>query len=216
MRARLFTLAGIAILAVAAPVRAEPGTIRQAIESARMRCASAGGHASPGAGFISTVDLNRDRKPDYVLDLERFGCRTKHGNPFCTGLGCQVRVFLSTPGGGYESAFEGSVKGWRVRGTRGRIQFQIALLGAFCPSHGPNGCSEHREANGTKLTTVGYSLETFRRDPPPQAAVAGASGPGGDDLASPNELIVPGGPFVPSGAGAPVRPRDLSTLPFVP
>ena len=105
------------------------------------------------SGFLTSLDVNGDGIPDYVLNYENFRCGGVRS--FCGSRGCLLQIFASTKDGKFEKVINEDV--WRVDINRGKGRPSL-ILGL----HGP-ACEQPREVrckvtfvwSGTKFVKTG-------------------------------------------------------------
>ncbi|WP_424932031.1 hypothetical protein [Amaricoccus macauensis] len=78
-----------------------PPVVFEATESALALCDVRGEEGQIREGYETTVDLNGDALPDYILDFGKIECGGA-GGPGCGSFGCEISVWLSRPNGEYQ------------------------------------------------------------------------------------------------------------------
>ena len=89
-----------ALLASSLPVAAAewPKPVQDAIAE-REACAGAGGRGWKSADFVGRLDLDGDKRDDFILDDGKYRC-SKGPPGYCGSGGCSMTVWLSKPEGG--------------------------------------------------------------------------------------------------------------------
>src|SRR5919206_1061125 len=105
------------------------------------------------SGFLTSLDVNGDGIPDYVLNYENFRCGGVRS--FCGSRGCLLQIFASTTDGKFEKAIDEDV--WRVDVNRGkgRPSLILGLHGSACGQPGEVLCKVTFVWNGTKFVKTG-------------------------------------------------------------
>jgi hypothetical protein len=67
-----------------------PALVDAEIANIEKTCADSGSPFNPSEGFVQTADLNKDGRPDYLIDSSRVWCM-----PLCGARACQVTLFYS-------------------------------------------------------------------------------------------------------------------------
>ncbi len=130
-----FALA-LALMAKAAPVLAQeqPAHIApDVLAYMQKQCASVQGTLQDPASSLTTIDLNADGKPDYVLNMQALDCNQGPGLWGGSGGG-EVDVFISS-GTHYTLAWQQMAFGAKVEGTPGALW--VGLGGTFCGQKAP-------------------------------------------------------------------------------
>ena len=105
------------------------------------------------SGFLTSLDVNGDGIPDYVLNYENFRCGDVRS--FCRSGGCLLQIFASTKNGKFEKVINEDV--WRVDINRGkgRPSLVLGLHGSACEQPREVRCKVTFVWSGTKFVKVG-------------------------------------------------------------
>ena len=96
-----------ALLAAAAPVRAE-GPVDRLLAEARAACAGIdGGVMTAPEGSLTRIDLSGDGSPDALVDEAELRCSSA-ASAYCGGGGCMLRAVVG------ETVTSWQATGWRV------------------------------------------------------------------------------------------------------
>jgi hypothetical protein len=219
MRRTALTLLAAAMASIPAPATnamgAEPLIVRAAARTAAAVCAGNGGRGGTGPSAVRQVTLGRFGTTAWVIDYLGY-CKGRGGD-FCGPLGCKLEVFLPDSKKGFQAAFEGRVKAWRVRTSGGKTRFEIARAAAYCGLVGKSGCTETYEPSNGTLVLVAKGTHEFARDSEPRLAgpvrsrlVPGQTGEG-PTILEPGPLSAED--LKPGGAVAfPVSPERLEEI----
>jgi hypothetical protein len=123
-----------------------PAPIRKEIETARAACE---GPSRVEKKFVSVIDFNRDRRPDYLLNYEHMRC--KSGAEFCGSGGCLTQLFVSRKDGGYVKALDKNLLRIRFTTVRGHPSVTLDLHGSECGKVGVAPCPQVLVWDGNAL-----------------------------------------------------------------
>ena len=101
-------------------------------------------------GFLTTRDINGDRKPDYVLNYEHFQCG-ELVSIFCGTGGCLTEVFASDDDGAYVAVWNKNAQRIRFRVIGKRPAMQIDLHGSICGRNNSERCAMTLYWNGSEF-----------------------------------------------------------------
>lgn len=152
----------------AAPAQ-RPAVVTRAQNELMASCRESGGRPSLVQGFQTTVDLNGDGQPDYILDATNLNCEGA-ASALCGSAGCPLQVFLSGPRG-YAAAFGSNVQGWEVEQGNPPV-LRTDLHGSFCGRVGSETCVKRYAWNGSQFAELRGSA---RPTAPPAASAEGSS-----------------------------------------
>ena len=151
------------------PPAGQPAPVAQATQGLMRDCRGFGGRPSFLEDFQTTLDLNEDGQPDYILDVERLNCEGA-ASALCAGVGCPLQVFLSSPSG-YRDVSPGHfAKGWEIDRGTSPPTLVLHLDAAACGARARAPCTPRYRWNGTTLAELGAAA-------PPAAVPAPASAP---------------------------------------
>lgn len=163
-------LVALSVLLRCTVALAAPDVVAAAEAGIEQDCRSGGGRPSPKPGFETTVDLNGDGQPDYIIDGSRMDCLG--GMSFSCGASgaCLAEIYMSGPGG-YRLVFQDNVYGFVIDHSKQTPSLSVSWHGVHCNKTGAEGCTQALVWNGRQLVAAGTSAV-----PPP---VARPPGPGG-------------------------------------
>ena len=116
LRGLLWTLGAAALLCgVSGVARAEdyPSEVNAAIADASKYCEDTGGKFSIALSAMHKVDLNGDKRDDYVVDFTDAACDGADGGLCGTG-GCEISIMVALPSGKFVTVFDAPVLSWEV------------------------------------------------------------------------------------------------------
>lgn len=165
MRSSFFALllagsifAGLTVAASVTPAQAQgkpvplpanlPKAVQDVIEKNNKECTE--GKPVFLQGFLSTRDINGDRKPDYVLNYEHYQCGELL-SLFCGTGGCQTEVFASDGEGGYAHVWDKLAQRIQFRTLGRRHAMVVDLHGSKCGRNNSERCSMTLYWNGEEF-----------------------------------------------------------------
>lgn len=106
------------------------------------------------------IDVNSDGVPDWRVDYE------KAPNPsyFCGTGGCRQQILVSRPDGGYDLAFNLTVREFKLRRAKGQTLLDVDFHGSMCGGYGVDPCPRSygwATAAGRFLERPGVDGTTF-------------------------------------------------------
>jgi hypothetical protein len=125
-----------------------PKPIAEAIDRNNKECTE--GKPAFRQGFLSTRDINGDRKPDYVLNYEHYRCGEIE-TLFCGTGGCQTEVFASDGEGGYVHVWDKLAQRIQFRTVNKRPAMIIDLHGSRCGRNNSERCAMTLYWNGEEF-----------------------------------------------------------------
>lgn len=153
---KLLVLTGAAILALdsaRAQDGAGPSPVPQVAAAKRDIESFCQGRTTYAPRFQTLADLNRDGKPDYILDYGEAQC-SQGSNGFCGSAGCTLQIVVSSPRG-YVNAFNENVRSWSLKQVRGEPIVALGLHGSACGRVGAASCSRDLVWNGRTFVPGG-------------------------------------------------------------
>lgn len=171
----LSLLIGLVSLAPAAPTASAHGlpieVERYVAEQARF-CRKVGGVPGDNPKLVTSVDLNGDDVPDYIVDLGHYDCE---GAVSAIGgqLGQPVTIFIGTKDHSAYEAFRGLSLGVTVEASGGSSRVYLVVQGAACgqaltadtPISDWKSCSRQLDWNAATRSFSLAPLEQVRRVP---------------------------------------------------
>ena len=154
-RACLSVMLSLSFMALGTPTWAQseelPPEVQREITENGEACGSRKPQIDPG--FLTSLDVNGDGIPDYVLNYENFRCGNVRS--FCRSGGCLLQIFASTKNGKFEKVINEDV--WRVDINRGkgRPSLVLGLHGSACEQPREVRCKVTFVWNGTKFVKTG-------------------------------------------------------------
>lgn len=132
---RAIAAIAFALLAAAAPARAE-GPVDTLLAEAREACASIDGGAMTALeGSVTEVDLSRDGTPDALVDESKLQCSSA-ASAYCGSGGCMLHAVVGDEVASWQAT------GWQVLDwNRDRILL-IGRDGGWCGASGAERCYE--------------------------------------------------------------------------
>jgi len=82
---------------------------------------------------VHKVELNDDRRDDYIVDFGDASCDGADSGLCGTG-GCEISIMVALPSGKFVTVFDDPVLTWEVLAATHSIRFQ--LHGGYCGEHG--------------------------------------------------------------------------------
>ena len=134
--------------ATAAGAQDFPRGIQQALDRHKTHCLDQGGTAVTfDRKAVRKIDLNRDGRDDYILDMRDTVCEEMR-HAYCGTGGCEVEILIAQRDGSYTSIFSDTIHGYRIRPGRGVRSVRFSLHGGFCGKSGPSDCRKTRRIDG--------------------------------------------------------------------
>jgi len=130
-----------------------PREVNAAIGEARKYCEDAGGKFSIAPSAVHRIELNGDKRDDYVLDFTDASCDGADGGLCGTG-GCEISVLVALPSGKFVTVFDSPVLTWEVVAATHSMRFQ--LHGGYCGEHG--GGSHCMKTHRITTKPFGYKM----------------------------------------------------------
>ncbi len=127
----------VAALLLAAPAAGQglPASLEAFAAERARECQAAGGQPRVGPAFATSVDLNGDGAPDYIVDLAGIECANAWST-FCQEAGCPVSVWL-TGAGGPVRVWSGAALGWRIDAAEADIGILVDQQEETCEGGPP-------------------------------------------------------------------------------
>ena len=154
MRASCISVA-VALAALATRSWAEsewlPPEIQKDITENGEACGSRKPHID--MSFLTSIDVNADRIPDYVLNYSHFRCGDTQG--FCGSRVCLLQIFASIKGRKYEKVMDENVWSVDINRGKGRPSLVLGLHGQACGLPVEVPCKMTFVWNGTKFVKTG-------------------------------------------------------------
>ena len=101
-------------------------------------------------GFLTTRDINGDKKLDYILDYAHFQC-SQLVSIFCGTGGCLHEIFASSDEGGFVPAWNENARRIRFATVKKRPAMLLELHGSACGRSGADRCAMTLYWNGDKF-----------------------------------------------------------------
>ncbi len=155
-----------------------PPVIQADTDASFASCREAGGTPSLLPGYLTSLDLNGDEAPDYIVNLMGLNCEGA-ASYFCGSAGCPVTVWLSGKGG-LTAAWTNHAQDIQIDRTGPHPIVVAALHGQLCdpPRAGVDGCELRLDfqgkADAAEKPAPGWSLRSASGSTP----VALIDGPG--------------------------------------
>ncbi len=136
-----------ALLASSLPVAAAewPKPVQDAIAEREAYCREQGGTGIELADFVGRLDLDGDKRDDFILDDGKYRC-SKGPPGYCGSGGCSMTVWLSKPEGGPKIVLETLGDGYALSWSR---------IGATIAFPGRGGKTAYRFAKGCAVAVPG-------------------------------------------------------------
>jgi hypothetical protein len=150
-----------AVVAASQPPEAVREAVRSEIAQA-MGPLEAGDppHPDPTGAMFQRIDINRDGVTDWRID---FG-KAPNASYFCGTGGCRQRLYVSTPGGGYDLVFDNTVRQFKLHRSKGQPVLDVDFHGSTCGGFGVDPCPRSygwSQADGRFLERPASSGRTF-------------------------------------------------------
>ena len=104
-------------------------------------------------GFLTSLDINGDGIPDYMLNYQNFRCGGMR--TFCGSRGCLLQIFASTKDGKLEKVIDEDVWSVDINRGRGRPSLVLGLHGRACDLPVEMRCKVTFVWNGTTFVRTG-------------------------------------------------------------
>jgi hypothetical protein len=108
--------------------------VTAAIAEARKYCEEAGGKFAIKPSAVHKVELNGDKRDDYIVDFTDAACDGTDGGLLCGTGGCEISVLVALPSGKFVTVFDSPVLTWEIVSATHSMRFQ--LHGGYCGEHG--------------------------------------------------------------------------------
>ncbi len=134
-----------------APAAPPDPAIGRLLAEARRLCREAGGRGiavSPEA--VSRIDLNRDGRPDAVVDFRAIACRERQG-VYCGTAGCLHAILLARPDGRLALVFEDRIWRAEVAPEASGPVVRFSVHGSYCGLAGTDDCVIERPLSGRPI-----------------------------------------------------------------
>jgi hypothetical protein len=134
--------------ATAAAAQDFPKGVQEALERHKTFCLEHGGTAVTfDRNAVRRIDLNRDGRDDYILDMRDTVCEEMR-HAYCGTGGCEVEILVAQRDGSYKSIFSDTIRGYEIRRGRGVRSITFSLHGGYCGKSGPSDCRKSRRIDG--------------------------------------------------------------------
>jgi hypothetical protein len=148
-------LAAVALVC-AAPAAARsddyPAAVNAAVADAKKYCEDNGGKFAMKPSGIHKVELNGDKRDDYIVDFTDASCNGADGGLCGTG-GCEIDIMVALPSGKYVTVFDAPVLTYEILPATHSMRFQFH--GGYCGEHGGGShCMKTR-----RITTKPFKYE---------------------------------------------------------
>jgi hypothetical protein len=130
-----------------------PPEVNASIAGAKKYCEGNGGKFTIPPSAVHGVELNGDKRDDYVVDFTDATCDGADGGLCGTG-GCEIDVLVALPSGKFVSVFSSPVLSWEVVAATHSMRFQ--LHGGYCGEHG--GGSHCMKTHRITTKPFGYKM----------------------------------------------------------
>ena len=146
---------GLALVALGTPTWAQsewlPPEVQQEIKENGEACGSR--EPQIELGFLTSVDVNGDGIPDYVLNYANFRCGEMQN--FCGPRGCLLQIFVSSKEGKFRKVIDEDVWCMDVNRGKGRPSLVLGLHGPACGQPVEVLCRVTFVWNGTTFVRTG-------------------------------------------------------------
>jgi len=192
---------------------ATPDAIARATAEANQECRQAGGRPSLTPGYQTTVELNGDGQPDFIIDVTGFNCAGAV-SLFCGSAGCPLSVYLSGPGG-VRQAFNTQAQAWSLDRRASPPVLVLSMHGSACGRVGSAPCEQRYAWNGQSFAALGRGRggapASVPNGPVPNGPVPNGPVPKGPAPAASKPLAPGAGASAGPGAGPGVAPGGAPT-----
>jgi hypothetical protein len=149
-------LAGIALMCAAlGAARADdyPAEVNETIAGARKYCEDNGGKFSIKPSAVHKVELNGDKRDDYIVDFNDATCDGADSGLCGTG-GCEISILVALKSGKFVTVFDAPVLTYEVLPATHSMRFQ--LHGGYCGGFG--GGSHCMKTHRITTKPFGYKM----------------------------------------------------------
>ena len=145
---------GLLLAAPAARAWAQSESLPREVQQEIIENSAACGSREPqiDMGFLTSLDVNGDGIPDYVLNYQNFRCGDRQG--FCGSRGCLLQIFVSK-NGKFEKVIDEDVWSVDINRGRGRPSLVLGLHGPACEQRVDVLCKATFVWNGSKFVRTG-------------------------------------------------------------
>src|SRR4051794_34396677 len=155
---------------------ATPEPVARATAELMQDCRGADGKPSLLPKFQTTLELNGDGQPDYLLDVAALNCAGA-ASFFCGTAGCPVMLFLSGSGG-LKQELVTYAQAWSIDRAASPPALVLDLHGSACGKAGAEPCRKRYAWNGQAFVQLGAPGRAAPgRAPTAPAAPAAATAP---------------------------------------
>jgi hypothetical protein len=135
----------------AAAQTSHPREVETVLDAARTACREAeGGKVTFRPEVVRRLDLTRDGRADYIVDLNEAEC-TDAATLFCGTGGCDLTILVGQPDGAFKKVFEGRALRYEMLPGKGAKRIKFRLHGSYCGKGGTERCEQVRKIDGKKF-----------------------------------------------------------------
>ena len=131
------TIGVLAIALSGASAQDYPREIKARFETAKESCKDAAGHGPDTKGVvvkpeaIRKIDLNGDRRDDYIVDYTHVSCDDNHAY-FCGSGGCYLAILIAKQDGYFATVYDDQVLDYELTKKRGPHVITLSLHHSDC------------------------------------------------------------------------------------